>query len=438
MYQIILKLNLKYILSALSLQQKGLLLDALLNTDEDDEPAPEVIAKRVQNDDVVANLYKYIFLLQKDINAKQQRMRELGAKGGASRKKDKNMACEMPLLDLWQGASDSSKVSGEGETSDISGASDGSEMSGYITTYEVQFQPQPITNNADNLAFDDKKQALLLMQNDKESSSETDACLSSNGACSDNKASLKPKRKVTKEKFLNIKNNFMAEKILKKSAVKHQKHVPKEGTCDDFVPPSVAEVQAYVEENGFLVKPNVFVDFYEARDWYVGRTAIKKWKPIVKLWHERAVEGKSNRTSGNEKTVGSFSSAVDDETYWSALEEKVKAQGDVSMVDENITPQPVTMTEEERSFDKQLLPSAVGSRQANSNNSDERKDLTALQNENTAQNSVSSLVGKFDSDILSAPQTSAQSLMNDYAGLSPFTRFMRRIEDYDLSPEEKK
>lgn len=438
MYQIILKLNLKYILSALSLQQKGLLLDALLNTDEDDEPAPEVIAKRVQNDDVVANLYKYIFLLQKDINAKQQRMRELGAKGGASRKKDKNMACEMPLLDLWQGASDSSKVSGEGETSDISGASDGSEMSGNITTDEVQFQPQPITNNADNLAFDDKKQALLLMQNDKESSSETDACLSSNGACSDNKASLKPKRKVTKEKFLNIKNNFMAEKILKKSAVKHQKHVPKEGTCDDFIPPSVAEVQAYVEENGFLVKPNVFVDFYEARDWYVGRTAIKKWKPIVKLWHERAVEGKSNRTSGNEKTVGSFSSAVDDETYWSALEEKVKAQGDASMVDENITPQPVTMTEEERSVDKQLSPSAVGFRLENSNNSDERKDLTALQNENTAQNSVSSLVGKFDSDILSAPQTSAQSLMNDYAGLSPFTRFMRRIEDYDLSPEEKK
>lgn len=438
MYQIILKLNLKYILSALSLQQKGLLLDALLNTDEDDEPAPEVIAKRVQNDDVVANLYKYIFLLQKDINAKQQRMRELGAKGGASRKKDKNMACEMPLLDLWQGASDSSKVSGEGETSDISGASDGAEMSGYITTDEVQFQPQPITNNADNLAFDDKKQALLLMQNDKESSSETDACLSSTGACSDNKASLKPKRKVTKEKFLNIKNNFMAEKILKKSAVKHQKHVPKEGTCDDFIPPSVAEVQAYVEENGFLVKPNVFVDFYEARDWYVGRTAIKKWKPIVKLWHERAVEGKSNRTSGNEKTVGSFSSAVDDETYWSALEEKVKAQGDASMVDENITPQPVTMTEEERSVDKQLSPSAVGFRLENSNNSDERKDLTALQNENTAQNSVSSLVGKFDSDILSAPQTSAQSLMNDYAGLSPFTRFMRRIEDYDLSPEEKK
>ena len=95
-------------------------------------------------------------------------------------------------------------------------------------------------------------------------------------SCSDAQAALKPKRKEAKEKFLNIKNNFMAEKILKKSAVKHQKHVPKEGTCDDFIPPSVAEVQAYVEENGFLVKPNVFVDFYEARDWYVGRTAIKK------------------------------------------------------------------------------------------------------------------------------------------------------------------
>ena len=110
MKQIILKLNLKYILAALSLQQKGVLLDALLNTDEDDELAPDVIAERVQHDDVVANLYKYIFLLQKDINAKQQRMRELGAKGGAARKKNKNTSDDLPLLDLWRGDVDVSDI----------------------------------------------------------------------------------------------------------------------------------------------------------------------------------------------------------------------------------------------------------------------------------------------------------------------------------------
>ena len=102
MQQIILKLNLKYILEALSLQQKGLLLDALLNTDEDDEPTPDVIAQRVHNDATVANLYKYIFLLQKDINAKQQRMRELGAKGGMAKKQNKNSSADTPLLDLFQ------------------------------------------------------------------------------------------------------------------------------------------------------------------------------------------------------------------------------------------------------------------------------------------------------------------------------------------------
>ena len=52
--------------------------------------------------------------------------------------------------------------------------------------------------------------------------------------------------------------------------------------------------------------------------------------------------------------------------------------------------------------------------------------------------SGSLVVGKFDSDILSLPQNSVAAVLKDYAGLSPFTRFMRRIEDNDLSPEEKK
>ena len=425
MKQIILKLNLKYILAALSLQQKGLLLDALLNTDEDDEPAPEIIAKRVQNDDVVANLYKYIFLLQKDINAKQQRMRELGAKGGAARKKDKNGAFEMPLLDLWRGDVD---VSDGTETVNEADAL------GEMAADMGQSLNLSATNDSANLALEHKKQVILSSQNADVATGASDA---NSNACSDNLASLKPKRKVTKEKFLNIKNNLIAENFKKCSRALMPKKVPKENSARLFVPPSVAEVKVYVEKNGLLVNPEVFVDFYEARDWFVGNTAIKKWKPIVRLWHTRAVEKKNNYATdvGAENSTDAVS---DDETYWSALEEKVKAQGDASMVDENLTSQPVTTTEEDRGFDEQLSPSAVGSRHENSNNSDERKDLTALQNENTAQNSVSSLVGKFDSDILSAPQTSAQSLMNDYAGLSPFTRFMRRIEDFDLSPEEKK
>lgn len=433
MKQIILKLNLKYILAALSLQQKGVLLDALLNTDEDDELAPDVIAERVQHDDVVANLYKYIFLLQKDINAKQQRMRELGAKGGAARKKNKNTSDDLPLLDLWQLTSDNDGDNPNDCHEQVAVSDNDTTKNDLIADNIVQ----PVSDD-NNLAFDDKKQALLLMQNDKKSSSETDACLSFNGACSDNLASLKPKRKVTKEKFLNIKNNFISENLKKCSQSLQKKHVPKELPVRDFIPPSVEEVKAYVEEKGLSVNPDIFVDFYEARDWFVGKTAIKKWKPIVNLWHTRAIEKQKNLPSSRTEPLNSKNSASDDEMYWSALQEKVNAQGDAPMVDENLASKLEVTTVEERTFDEQVSSLPIDARQANSNNSDERKDLPSLQTENMAQNSDLSLVGKFDSDILSAPQTSAQSLMNDYAGLSPFTRFMRRIEDNDLSPEEKK
>ena len=426
MKQIILKLNLKYILAALSLQQKGVLLDALLNTDEDDELAPDVIAERVQHDDVVANLYKYIFLLQKDINAKQQRMRELGAKGGAARKKNKSTSDALPLLDLWQLTSDN----------DGDNPNDSHE--------QVAVSDNDTTKNdliADNIVqpvSDDNKLALCDMQSSNESLVKTCASLPDNTAFTDNKAALKLKRKVAKEKFLNIKNNFISENLKKCSQSLQKKHVPKELPVRDFIPPSVEEVKAYVEEKGLSVNPDIFVDFYEARDWFVGKTAIKKWKPIVNLWHTRAIEKQKNLPSSRTEPLNSKNSASDDEMYWSALQEKVNAQGDAPMVDENLASKLEVTTGEERTFDEQVSSLPIDARQANSNNSDERKDLPSLQTENMAQNSDLSLVGKFDSDILSAPQTSAQSLMNDYAGLSPFTRFMRRIEDNDLSPEEKK
>ena len=54
-----------------------------------------------------------------------------------------------------------------------------------------------------------------------------------------------------------------------------------------FVKPSFDEVAAYINENMFNVKPDVFYDYYEANGWMVGNKKMKDWKATVRNWDRR-------------------------------------------------------------------------------------------------------------------------------------------------------
>ena len=45
-----------------------------------------------------------------------------------------------------------------------------------------------------------------------------------------------------------------------------------------FVPPTLEDVQAYVDERHSPVDPQGFIDFYESKGWMVGKTPMKDWK----------------------------------------------------------------------------------------------------------------------------------------------------------------
>lgn len=45
-----------------------------------------------------------------------------------------------------------------------------------------------------------------------------------------------------------------------------------------FVPPTLAEVQAYVAQCQSPVDPQGFIDFYASKGWMVGKTPMKDWK----------------------------------------------------------------------------------------------------------------------------------------------------------------
>ena len=127
MDQIIFHTNLKYIIAGLTREQKGLLLEMLLDcamgaaggTVGTENAAGGAVrtentaggAVRTENtaggaadmgagavteaplsavDETVANISRYIMLLQQDMAAKRQRMRDIGAKGGAARRRNVN------------------------------------------------------------------------------------------------------------------------------------------------------------------------------------------------------------------------------------------------------------------------------------------------------------------------------------------------------------
>lgn len=76
-----------------------------------------------------------------------------------------------------------------------------------------------------------------------------------------------------------------------------------------FVPPTVEEVIAYLNEKGIgNVDAERFVSFYESKGWMIGKNKMKSWKAAVATWsktqNERATVSTPRRTSSdNTKSV---------------------------------------------------------------------------------------------------------------------------------------
>ena len=340
MDQIIFHTNLKYIIAGLTREQKGLLLEMLLDcatgaaggaADMGAGAVTEAPLSAV--DETVANISRYIMLLQQDMAAKRQRMRDIGAKGGAARRRNVN-GC------------------GNAGSSGDDGAAD--DMPDLFATAENA----TVANTAEDVA---EKAAEKAAEKTAEKAAEK-AAVSGNGTAaaggafsaagggSGHQNNVQPllqhccgKRKEAKENnILNNKNNLFSERKI---------------SLPVFQRPSAAEVQAFVSAEGLKVDAATFVDFYDSHGWCVGRTAIKNWKATVRLWHRRACSEAAETglaagyaagnpaggyraggfTGGADTGYGAAkngfraakdAAAVDDEGYWSELEERVLRDAD--------------------------------------------------------------------------------------------------------------
>lgn len=336
MDQIIFHTNLKYIIAGLTREQKGLLLEMLLDCATGaaggaaDMGAGAVTGASLSAvDETVANISRYIMLLQQDMAAKRQRMRDIGAKGGAARRRNVNGR-------------------GNAGSSGDDGAAD--DMPDLFATAENATVANTAEDVAEEVAENIAEKAAKKTAVSGNGTAATGGAFSAAGGGSGHQNNVQPllqhccgKRKEAKENnILNNKNNLFSERKI---------------SLPVFQRPSAAEVQAFVSAEGLKVDAATFVDFYDSHGWCVGRTAIKNWKATVRLWHRRACSEAAETglaagyaagspaggyraggfTGGADTGYGAAkngfraakdAAAVDDEGYWSELEERVLRDAD--------------------------------------------------------------------------------------------------------------
>lgn len=63
--------------------------------------------------------------------------------------------------------------------------------------------------------------------------------------------------------------------------------IKKENNKRKFTKPTIEEIQDYCNERNNGINAEAFYDFYESKDWYVGKNKMKDWKACVRTWEKR-------------------------------------------------------------------------------------------------------------------------------------------------------
>lgn len=95
------------------------------------------------------------------------------------------------------------------------------------------------------------------------------------------------------------KNSISADKPQKDTPIRKQ------------IPPTVEMVRAYCLERGNNVDAEKFCDFYESKNWYVGKNKMKDWQAAVRTWEKQ--DGKSDAITKTQRDLSNVYSGISQE-----------------------------------------------------------------------------------------------------------------------------
>jgi len=91
---------------------------------------------------------------------------------------------------------------------------------------------------------------------------------------------------ISKGAIPNISNG-VCDKNLKSNNIKDNTNTTYSNIKGRFKKPSVIDVKDYCLERDNNIDAEAFIDFYESKDWKIGKSSMKCWKSCVRTWERR-------------------------------------------------------------------------------------------------------------------------------------------------------
>ena len=96
-----------------------------------------------------------------------------------------------------------------------------------------------------------------------------------------NKYELKSDEELAKPM---LRENSIEENSIEENSIVKKESIKKESR---FVKPSIDDIKNYCTERKNGINANAFYDFYESKNWYVGKNKMRDWKAAVRTWEQR-------------------------------------------------------------------------------------------------------------------------------------------------------
>lgn len=131
--------------------------------------------------------------------------------------------------------------------------------------------------------------------NIKQNESKTEANPKQNGSKSEANSDICSCKEKEKEKDKEIKEKESKEKEKSPAGDRSGKPQASPSPVVRFIPPTLDEVKAYVQEKGFHFDPEAFYAFYASKGWKVGNTPMKSWRMACVTWEKREPEAEQEQ-----------------------------------------------------------------------------------------------------------------------------------------------
>ena len=106
-------------------------------------------------------------------------------------------------------------------------------------------------------------------------------------------------RKLLKEKIEELDSASITKPRTKKVSVR-------------FIPPSIEEIKNYCKERNNGINAEQFFDFYQSKNWMIGKNKMKDFKAAVRTWERNRPQTENETKYGRmneEQAYGTFNAA---------------------------------------------------------------------------------------------------------------------------------